>query len=194
VPIDQHKQAIRQRARAALAAAPPESIAAWSAALSLLVADQPELAPPQTVMAFLPVATEPDLTSAKRTWLSRGQQVCLPRVDWAAGTMLPVAITSVDQGIAAGRHGLREPAHGTVIDPKDLRAVIVPGLAFDEKGNRLGRGGGFYDRFLATTPAFRIGVCFEVQLAPSVPAGPLDVPMDAVVTERRVIRPSPPRR
>jgi 5-formyltetrahydrofolate cyclo-ligase len=108
--------------------------------------------------------------------------------------MVPVAVTSLDEGIAPGRHGLREPVGGTVIDPKDLGVVIVPGLAFDERGNRLGRGGGFYDRFLATTPAFRIGVCFEVQLASSVPAGPLDVPMDAVVTERRVIRPNPPRR
>jgi 5-formyltetrahydrofolate cyclo-ligase len=146
------------------------------------------------LMGFLPTPDEPDLTEV----LGRGpvgrKTLCLPRVDWAAGTMVPVAVTSLDEGIAPGRHGLREPVGGTAIDPKDLGVVIVPGLAFDERGNRLGRGGGFYDRFLATTPAFRIGVCFEVQLAPSVPAGPLDVPMDAVVTERRVIRPSPPRR
>lgn len=146
------------------------------------------------VMGFLPVPGEPDLTRMYRFCIDFDRPLCLPRVDWDAGTMVAVAVTSLDEGIVTGRHGLREPAQGTVIDPTDLGVVIVPGLAFDEAGNRLGRGGGFYDRFLATTPAFRIGVCFEVQLVPSVPAGPLDVPMDAVVTERRVIRPSPPRR
>lgn len=76
------------------------------------------------------------------------------------------------------------PAQG-----KDLRAVIVPMLAFDTRGNRLGYGAGYYDRFLAKYPnAMRIGLAFSCQETPSIQADDDDVRMDIIITESRVIR------
>ena len=68
--------------------------------------------------------------------------------------------------------------------------IVVPGVAFDARGGRLGYGGGFYDRFLASAGegAIRIGICFEVQVVDEVPMAGHDLRVDAVVTEQRVLR------
>ncbi|HXF36758.1 MAG TPA: 5-formyltetrahydrofolate cyclo-ligase, partial [Actinomycetota bacterium] len=87
-------------------------------------------------------------------------------------------------------YGALEPAGGEVLSPQELDAVVVPGLAFDRRGYRVGYGGGFFDRFLPRTrpDAFRVGICFHLQLVEEVPHGAGDEPVDAVVTEREVIR------
>jgi 5-formyltetrahydrofolate cyclo-ligase len=98
-------------------------------------------------------------------------------------------VLDIDSGLVVERMGVREPAAGgQVVPPGDLDLILVPGLAFDEHGRRLGRGGGHYDRFLAGLSSARVGVAFEVQLAPQVPAGPGDERVDAVATERRIIQ------
>jgi 5-formyltetrahydrofolate cyclo-ligase len=85
---------------------------------------------------------------------------------------------------------LREPGpDAPVVDPTGIDLAIVPGVAFDESGRRLGRGGGYYDRFLSTLSVTSIGVAFELQLVPIVPAGSQDIRVKAIVTERRFIRP-----
>ena len=99
------------------------------------------------------------------------------------------AVQSVDAGLIAGRHGIREPAADvSAVPPGEIDLVLVPGLAFDEAGRRLGRGAGYYDRFLAPLSVATVGVAFELQLVPEVPAGSGDVPVGAIVTERRFIR------
>jgi len=88
---------------------------------------------------------------------------------------------------------LREPGPGHPIVAPDL--FLVPGRAFDAAGRRLGRGRGYYDRALGRWPAIRaIGVCFSGQLVDEVPAGPLDVRMDLVVSEAGALRCDPGRR
>ena len=72
-----------------------------------------------------------------------------------------------------------------MLDRFDL--ILVPGLAFDKSGARLGRGRGFYDRFLAGITGFRVGVCFDWQLVESVPVEAHDIRMDAVVTPSQII-------
>ena len=82
------------------------------------------------------------------------------------------------------------PRDHVPVRASSLTAVLVPGLAFDEHGHRLGRGAGVYDRFLATLPpnVLRIGLAPEALVAPQLPVEAHDVPMHVVVTERRVIR------
>lgn len=84
------------------------------------------------------------------------------------------------------------PRDHVPVRPDSLTAVVVPGLAFDASGHRLGRGAGVYDRFLATLPpeTLKLGVVPESRLVPSLPTDPHDVRMDAVVTQARVLRPS----
>lgn len=83
----------------------------------------------------------------------------------------------------AGKFGLLEPAGKTIVAPHHLRAILVPGLAFDRHGNRLGRGGGHYDRLLAQTPnALLIAPAFEDQIVDQLPTEKHDVPVDIIVT------------
>ncbi|MDL2231485.1 5-formyltetrahydrofolate cyclo-ligase [Porphyromonadaceae bacterium OttesenSCG-928-L07] len=80
-------------------------------------------------------------------------------------------------------YSIPEPEEGEAVNPKEIELMIVPGVAFDPSGNRLGRGKGFYDRFLKKTQATKLGVCFPFQLLESVPADELDIRMDKVITK-----------
>lgn len=78
--------------------------------------------------------------------------------------------------------GIHEPKSEEFVNPQDVDFAIIPGVAFDNKGNRLGRGKGFYDRFLKETKAYKVAVCYNFQLIDDVPVSILDVPMDLVVS------------
>lgn len=104
--------------------------------------------------------------------------------------MLPIEIQSLTSGVEEGYQGIREPLEGIPVPVSEIDLVIVPGLAFDEQGNRLGRGRGFYDRFLSH-PDFRglkCALAFEEQIVAAIPVAPDDVPVDMVVTDVRVLR------
>ena len=104
--------------------------------------------------------------------------------------MMPVEIRSFSTDLVVSSTGIREPISGVPIPISIIDLVIVPGLAFDPKGNRLGRGRGFYDRFLAN-PEFAGVSCafaFEEQVIPEVPADPLDRPVRMLVTNHKVRR------
>lgn len=150
------------------------------------------LTPPGPVLVFLSAPGEPALDPLVRAWLAVGRPLWAPRCDWDAGTFAPSPLVSLDQDtLVTRRHGIREPASVPSAPEGGFSALLVPGLAFDELGRRLGHGGGFYDRFLnrLAPKVRRIGVCFRDQIVPRVPAGPLDARVDAVVTEAGVLDP-----
>jgi 5-formyltetrahydrofolate cyclo-ligase len=192
----QLRRLCRQRAAALATQAPT-----WSAALCRVVLDSSEYQGAAAIMLFLPLpppAVEPDLAPIAAAALAAGKIVCLPRIDWDTGVMEPAAITSLDS-LTTTRHGIREPLpppHSQPIPIEQLALILVPGLAFDERGNRLGRGAGYYDRFLAARRppqsgrpgAIACGVCFEAQLLDRIPTDPWDVPMNTLATERRLVR------
>ena len=85
---------------------------------------------------------------------------------------------------AGEQFGIGEPTGPEFSDTDSIDIIIVPGVAFDRQGNRLGRGRGFYDRLLKTTPnAIKIGVAFDFQVVDQVPTEPLDVPMNLIISE-----------
>jgi len=93
------------------------------------------------------------------------------------------------------RLGMLEPTPDLpVVDPATLTLVLVPGVAFDRRGGRLGFGGGYYDRFLPTTPALRVGVAYDACLTDDLPRSEHDQLMDWVVTPTREIYCAPLRR
>ncbi len=105
--------------------------------------------------------------------------------------MVPVEISSFDDEVMEiDDHGLRTPRDGRPLVPRLIDLVIVPGLAFDTAGNRLGRGGGYYDRFLRRLrrSATTVGLAFDAQIVDAVPADDRDFGMDIIVTDRRVCR------
>ncbi len=94
-------------------------------------------------------------------------------------------IKSLD-GLEKGRFGLMQPPAGTKEGRLDM--IIVPGIGFDASGNRLGRGKGYYDRYLAMTDALKIGLAYDFQIADRIPSEDNDIPVDIIITESRVVR------
>lgn len=143
-----------------------------------------------TVMLYAPLHDEVNVEPLIRQLLSGGTRVCLPQVERASGRIIPRLISSFDEQVTIGAYGIREPKGDCKIVPLDeIEAVIVPGRAFDERCRRIGRGGGYYDRFLRELPesTCTIGVAFEFQVFDSVPVGEGDAPVDCIITEKRII-------
>ena len=141
------------------------------------------------VMLYMPLVGEVDLTPAAIRCFRQGKTVCVPRVDWKRRDMVPVEISSFDDEVMTiDDHGLRTPQGGRPLVPALIDLVVVPGLAFDSDGNRLGRGGGFYDRFLRRLrrSAATVGLAFDVQIIDRVPADERDFGVGTIVTDRRV--------
>lgn len=124
--------------------------------------------------------------------MEHGGRIALPRVvpEGAARRLTHHPFTTAG-ALVMGRWGLREPAaDAPTVSPNDLAVVVVPGLAFDRRGHRLGYGAGFYDRFLDQTGAFRLGVTLESYLTKRLPAAPHDRRVHAVVTEMQCFQSS----
>jgi 5-formyltetrahydrofolate cyclo-ligase len=136
------------------------------------------------VAGFLPLPGEIDTTPLLRELAARGWELCLP-VTPKPG--LPLTFRSWKPGdtLVTGRFGTRHPTGSDRVPD----FILVPLLAFDRQGNRLGYGGGYYDRTLAGLPsAFRLGCAFSPQQMANLPTGPDDVKLHAVATELSVIR------
>jgi len=150
----------------------------------------PEFDRAATMMIYLPIPEEVDVSPlALRGWQEE-KTVAAPKLSWDKRHMVPIEIRSLETGLIESRSYLREPADGEPVSLDMLDLVIVPALAFDRKGNRLGRGGGFYDRFLAS-PEFKgtsVGIAFREQLLDELPVDEHDVPVHVVVTDEEVLR------
>lgn len=181
------KKDLRQRLRKALADIPPDQIETKSLRASHRLFEQPEYVKAEVIMVFLSLSVEIDTSPiVLRAWQDR-KRVLAPKVSWSQRRMMPVEIRSLTEDLAISQMGLREPVSGIPFPISMIDLVIVPGLAYDEYGHRLGRGRGFYDRFLAH-PEFAgvaCGIAFEEQVTPSVPVGPLDRHVDMLVTDEK---------
>ena len=113
----------------------------------------------------------------------------LPRVNGVNLDILPYDETRLE----LGAFQIEEPKGDNIVDPKDIELIVVPAVAYDRQGNRVGRGKGFYDRLLKTTKATKIGVGYEFQLFNEVPHEPHDVQMDMVITQKTCVLVNPSR-
>ncbi|HEV3051244.1 MAG TPA: 5-formyltetrahydrofolate cyclo-ligase [Longimicrobium sp.] len=187
------KDALRAEARAFLRALPPAERAAAQARIEARVWEVPEVAAARTLLIYasLPeeVATDGIADEARRRGITLVYPRCLP-----GGVMTLHAVDSAD-ALRPGRFGIREPDADAcpVRQPGEIDAALIPGLAWDRGGHRLGRGAGYYDRLLAHADwrGFRCGLFFAAQKTPSVPHEPWDIRLDAIVTEQEVVRMAP---
>ncbi len=108
--------------------------------------------------------------------------------------LIPFKIKNLKEAINIGAYGIREPKKDVCseVKLKDIDVIIVPAVAYDEDGYRLGYGGGFYDRFLEKLryDTVTIGIAFDLQIFNSIPKEPHDAQLDYIITETRVITPS----
>jgi 5-formyltetrahydrofolate cyclo-ligase len=186
------KALVRARLRAARAALPPDERTAALAAIARRLDEVPELAAARSVLGFAATPTEAGVDAWLAARIARGDRVWLP---WVDGDALRLGQVHDLAALVPGWRGLREPPHDAGdpgADPVVVEAAVVPGVAFDHRGGRLGQGGGHVDRLLAALgPGVPVvGVAFEVQLLgpPGVPREDHDRPVDLVVTEDRTLR------
>jgi len=144
----------------------------------------------RVVMLFLSFEREIDTTFALQRAFSEEKTVLVPKVIWDDSKIVPVRLTALDAECEPERYGLRNPIQAEQVPAGEIDLVVVPGLAFDTQANRLGRGGGFYDRFGAdpNLNACRCGFAFHEQLLTEIPAGPKDLPVEMLVTDRQILR------
>lgn len=108
----------------------------------------------------------------------------LPRVNGVNLEILPYD----ESRLELGAFHIEEPTGENTVSPDEIELVIVPAVAYDRAGNRLGRGKGFYDRLLSNTAATKVGIGYEFQIVDEIPAEPHDVKMDMVITQKTVLR------
>ena len=146
----------------------------------------------KTVMFYVTHRSEADTSRMIKRSLKLGKTVAVPKVEpGEKGKMLAVRITCLEKDLERGIYGIFEPKPGRceVLERKSIDLVLVPGLAFDVKGFRVGYGKGYYDRWLKSfSPKKRIGLAFDFQLVKSVPKTKRDAKVGLIVTEKRVVR------
>ena len=143
----------------------------------------------ETVMMYLSLPYEADTSEAILHCWQLGKVVAVPKISWEQRHMIPVQINSLDTGFSTGASGLRNPIAGVPVPFEEIDLVVTPALGFDKKGNRLGRGGSYYDRFFANEElkAPKCGFAFAEQLIDSVPVTSTDVPVDFLVTDEEIM-------
>ena len=142
-----------------------------------------------TVMMYLSLPYEADTSEAILHAWQLGKIVAVPKISWEQRHMIPVKINSLETGLSMGASGLRDPVAGVPVPFEEIDLVVTPALGFDRQGNRLGRGGSYYDRFFANAEmkAIRCGFAFAEQLIDSIPVTEHDQPVDSLVTDEGII-------
>lgn len=145
----------------------------------------PEFIASSRIMFFASFRSEVDTLPMIQRALAEGKRVVLPKVQGEGLALFEIRDFETD--VSPGTWGIPEPCEKrpVMLDAVDL--VLVPGLAFDEYGNRLGYGAGFYDKLLAVCSKTTVALAFEVQMISAVPAALHDIPVKKIVTEKRVI-------
>ena len=184
------KHAARVRANEARECLDLVACRAHAASLAERLLALPELAAAHILLTYAALPAELDPSLAIDGLRARGTRIAYTRIE--APGVLGLHEVDSDVELIPGPLGIRQPPHDAPRVAHDaVDAVIVPGVAYDESGQRLGYGGGYFDRLLPLLrpDCVRIGVAFDEQLLPSIPAEEHDAEVDIVVTPSRTIRP-----
>jgi 5-formyltetrahydrofolate cyclo-ligase len=187
---DTRKAALRAEVVAARRRLPPELRAEASRAIAARVAALPAFAAAATVASYPALGAEVDAAPLAAAALAAGKRIAWPRM--VPGRIGLAFASCAPEELVPGPQGTRQPPPGAAEVPvASLDLVLVPGVAFDAEGHRLGRGGGYYDSALASLEgrALRIGLAFDCQIVPAVPLEPHDARVDLVATESRLLGP-----
>jgi len=192
--IDMNSKAdVRRLLRDRIKAITPEDRHAHSVSSCSWITRTSEFINARVVMIYLSSVDEVDTAPiALRCWQA-GKTVVAPKVFWDQKRMLPLEISSLQTGMTRTGPGINEPISGKPVPIDMIDLVIVPGLGFTASGQRIGRGLGFYDRFLSQ-PDFigrSCGLAFETQILSELPVLDHDVPLSMLVTEQGVRRFAP---
>jgi 5-formyltetrahydrofolate cyclo-ligase len=183
------KSDLRKQIRAALENLPPEKRAADSVQLCENLKNQFFFQSATTILFFAPLPMEVDLWPLLEESFAAEKIIALPRFDSANQNYAACRVQDLEKEIISGRFSIREPHKNCAEIPlHEVDLILVPGIAFDLHGNRLGRGKGFYDRLLQKVRGSKIGIAFDEQIAEKIPVEPHDVRMDFILTPTRCVK------
>jgi len=186
--MNDQKNILRNTISAVLKSISPEKRKSDSKKLCALLEKYPFFQNAQSILFFAPLPNEIDLWPLLEKVITGDRVVALPCLDAEKQLYAPRRIRNLQVEIISGQFGIREPAPGCISLPlDDLDLVLVPGVAFDDTGHRLGRGKGFYDRLLHNFKGMKAGIAFDEQVVETVPVEKTDVVMDYLVTPTRRI-------
>ncbi len=183
------KTRLRQKLQNCLLAIPPKQRSEKSRKVCRKLISTPQFQSASVVMMYLSLPHEVDTSEAILQAWQLGKVVAVPKISWQQRHMIPVQINSLETDLSTSASGLRSPIKGVPIPFGEIDLVVAPALGFDRKGNRLGRGGSFYDRFFANEElkASRCGLAFEEQVIDSIPVTESDEPVDFLITDEEII-------
>lgn len=161
-----------------------EDLSAWSRQIAQRVMRMDECAKAKRVMCYYSLSGEVQTAELLRALIAEGKEVYLP-VTEKNREMNAVRLRDAD-AVHAGAFRVMEPDGDETVEPNEIDLILIPGLAFDRTGGRMGYGAGCYDRFLPKCRGVFAALAFEFQMVGSVPTDAHDVPMHYVVTERTV--------
>ena len=149
----------------------------------------PQFQNASAIMMYLSLPHEVDTSEAILCAWQLGKTVVVPKISWQQRHMIPVQINSLETGFSTDVAGLRNPITGVPVPFEEIDLVVTPALGFDRKGNRLGRGASYYDRFFANAElkAPKCGFAFAEQMIDSVPVTEHDKPVDFLVTDKEIM-------
>jgi len=146
----------------------------------------PEFATAHRILFYASFDGEVETFEMMKQAQKLGKKVALPIILWENKTIVPALVNDLQEDLEPGKYGIKQPKETMkrISDYNEIDMIVVPGVAFDTNRNRLGRGAGYYDRFLETVPSsvFRVGLAFDFQIIDTFPKEQNDIPVDCVIT------------
>jgi len=187
--LNEQKTALRKRIREQLKKLTPELRTVHSANACLLLEKQAVWKKAAVILFFAPLPEEPDIWPLAADALEAKKIIALPKFIPERDHYAGCEIQNFSSDVQAGQFGIREPkADCAEIPSSGFDLILVPGVAFDLHGNRLGRGKGFYDRLLSQFRGIKCGIAFDEQIENEIPTGAHDVRMDFILTPTRWVK------
>jgi 5-formyltetrahydrofolate cyclo-ligase len=185
--IIEAKTNLRQKIRAALGNISPAVRAVES--IELCDRLEPQVRSAHTILFFAPLPDELDVWPLLEKLLAAEKICALPAFDPVTQTYSARRVVDLTTDLVTGKFGVREPGPNCAEMPlEQFDLVLVPGVAFDWHGHRLGRGKGFYDRILSAASGLKCGVAYDLQLVENIPVEPHDAPVNFIATPSRCVR------
>lgn len=189
--MPEEKRELREKVLSFRAALTEEERSLKSQTIHSIVTQTREFQEAKTIMLFLNFRDEVATTELAQQVLDLEKRLILPRCA-PKRVLIPALINDLEQDIEPGMWGIREPKREGLqeVDPNEIDCIFVPGAAFDKSGNRLGYGGGFYDRFFERVKEEvpRIALTFHCQVVDKVPVEVYDKKVTMLVTEQGIMR------
>jgi 5-formyltetrahydrofolate cyclo-ligase len=180
------KETVRDEIRRQIEGLSPEDRIVMDAQIATHITHLPFWETSSVVVGYMAIGDEVDLQAVLRASVQAGKRVALPRVEGSGTEMELPSVTDFPAGLERHAHGFLQPtADAPKITDLSSALLLIPGRAFDRSGHRLGRGGGYYDRFLADAEpgGVTVGVGYALQLRSHIPIDDLDRPVQIVITD-----------